>query len=214
MNIKKKNLLIKYYNKYISEKELNFLLDGINTFNNYDNFLVEYSIKYNYVNNKHVKEDRILFGLKYREEDYNKYFNFLNVKPVDIKDYKNNVYFSIDKSKNISKIYFEKNSIGGFCNEYKNNLLDNVKEYRFIDDISFDLYNYIPISLKNILKDNYKGLLSFINKDLHIYQFILKKLIKYNDDFNCHVISICFDNNHNIKYHTYYLRNIHFGYTD
>ena len=40
MNIKKKILLINYYNKYISEKELNFLLDGVNTFNNYDNLFI------------------------------------------------------------------------------------------------------------------------------------------------------------------------------
>ena len=59
--------------------------------------------------------------------------------------------------------------------------------------VSWVIYNYISI-------------LNFINKDLYIYQFILTNVIKYNDDFDCYVIGIAFDNNYNIKYHTYYLR--------
>jgi hypothetical protein len=212
MDLKKLLLFLIILKKYINEDELNFLLDGIKTFNNYDKILIEYSIKYNYVNNKHIKEDRILFSLKYNDVDYNKYFDFLNVKPVDIQDYKDSVYFSIDKSKNIKKIYFEKKKFGGFCNEYKDNLLDNVKNYKYIDNISSDMYNYIPPCLKKIIIDNTLTILNFKNKYLDVYQFILKDPIKYNEDFDCYVISICFDNDYNIKYHTYYLRNIDFAY--
>ena len=212
MDIKKLLEFLIILKKYINDVELNFLLDGIKTFNNYDKILIEYSIKYNYIDNKHVKEDRILFGLKYNEDDHDKYFNFFNIKPFDIQDNKNSVYFSIDKSKNIKKIYFQKKNVGGFCNEYKDNLLDNVKNYKYIDNISSDIYNYIPTTLKDIIKNNL-SILNFKNKDLDIYQFILKEPIKYNDDFNCYVISICFDNKYNIKYHTYYLRNINFAYT-
>ena len=53
------------------------------------------------------------------------------------------------------------------------------------------MWNYIPAQ---------------INKNLHIYQFKLKNILSYNDDFYCSVISIAFDNDYNIKYHTYYLR--------
>ena len=119
MDLKKLLLFLIILKKYINDDELNFLLDGIVTFNNYDKILIEYSIKYNYVNNKHNKEDRILFSLKYNDDDYNKYFDFLNVKPVDIQDYNDSVYFSIDKSKNIKKIYFEKKNLVDFVMNIK-----------------------------------------------------------------------------------------------
>jgi len=213
MDLEKLLLFLIILKKYINDDELNFLLDGIKTFYNYDKILIEYSIKYNYVNNKHIKEDRILFGLKYNNDDQDKYFNFLNIKPIDVKENIDSVYFSIDKSKNIKKIYFFEEKIGGICNEYKDDLLDNVKNYKYIDNISSDIYNYIPLCLKKIIIENTLIILYFKNKDLDIYQFILKDPIKYNEDFDCYVISICFDNDYNIKYHTYYLRNISFALT-
>jgi hypothetical protein len=213
----KKNIinLINILKKYIDENDLKFIMDGINNFINYDRILIEYSIKYIYDNKEQKTEERILFGLKYNHDDYNKYFSFLNVNPVDIQNFNDNVYFSYDKSNKKKKIYFEKNNIGGFCIEYKNNIIETIKNYYAINNLPSHIYNYIPTSLTNIIKDNYVSILTFFNKDLHIYQFILKNVINYNDDFDCSVIGIAFDNIYNIKYHTYYLRskNSLFSYT-
>jgi len=198
--------LISILQKYLNKDDLNFIINGLLTFNNYKNFLIEYSIKHIF-DKKEVKiENRILFGLDYRKEDHNKYFNFMNIEPFDIKDYKDAVYFGIDKSNNMKKIYFEKAFVGLICNEYVNDKFHNNKIYQRTKIISDNILNHIPESLKNLLKDNYNNIFYFIKKDLHIYQFKLKKILNYNEDFICSVISLAFDNNYNIKYHTYYLR--------
>jgi hypothetical protein len=206
MEIKKMFKLIYILNKYLNKDDLNFIISGLLTFNNYNNLLIEYSIKHIFDKNKVNLEKRILFGLYYKKEDHDKYFNFMKVEPFDIKDYRDGVYFGIDKINNMKKIYFEKASVGLICNEYINDKLDNVKIYHFLKNISDNILKYIPKSLKNILKDNYESIFYFIKKNLHIYQFKLKKVINYNEDFNCGVISLAFDNNYNIKYHTFYLR--------
>jgi hypothetical protein len=41
---------------------------------------------------------------------------------------------------------------------------------------------------------------------MHVYQFQINYKLDYNEDFYCSVISIAFDNDYNIKYHTFYLR--------
>ena len=198
--------LIYILNKYLNKNDLNFIIKGLLTFNNYNNFLIEYSIKHIFNKNKVNLEKRILFGLEYINKDHNKYFDFMNIEPFDIKDYKDGVYFGIDKSNNMKKIYFEKAATGLICNEYINDKLDNVKIYHFLKNISDNILKYIPESLKNILKDNYESIFYFIKKNLHVYQFKIKKVLNYNEDFHCGVISIAFDNNNNIKYHTFYLR--------
>jgi len=95
----KKNIinLINILKKYIDENDLKFIIDGINNFINYDNILIEYSIKYIYDNNHQKKEERILFGLNYNKDDYYKYFNFLNIMPFNIQNFNDNVYFNYDK---------------------------------------------------------------------------------------------------------------------
>lgn len=204
----KKNIinLINILKKYIDENDLKFILDGINNFINYDKILIEYSIKYIYDNKDQKKEERILFGLNYKQDDYYKYFSFLNIMPHDIQNFKDNVYLSYDKSNNKKKIYFERIGTGILCYEYINNIIYNIKNYFVLKNLSFSIYNYIPDSLKKILKDNYSDIFYIKNKDLHIFHFKLIKNIKYNEDFNCIIIGIAFDINYNIKYHTYYLR--------
>lgn len=206
MEIKKIFKLIYILQKYLNKDDLNFIIKGLLTFNNYKNFLIEYSIKHIFDINKVNLEKRILFGLEYKEKDHNKYFNFMNIEPYDIKDYKDAIYFGYDKSNNMKKIYFEKAFVGLICNEYVNNKLNNVKIYEAKKNISDNILNHVPESLKKLLKDNYDSIYYFIKKDLHIYQFKLKNILYYNEDFVCSVISLAFDNNYNINYHTYYLR--------
>jgi hypothetical protein len=206
MDKKKIIKIINILHKYINADELIFMLDGLITFNNYKNFFIEYSIKHIFENDEVNIEKRILFGLNYIDTDRDKYFNFMNIEPFDIKDYKNAVYFGYDKTNNIKKIYFEKINVGLICNEYVNDKLNNVKIYHTKKNISDNILNYVPESLRNILKDNYDKIFYFINKNLHIYQFKLKNILNYNDDFYCSVISLAFDNDYNIKYHTFYLR--------
>jgi len=206
MDKKKIIKIINILHKYINADELIFMLDGLITFNNYKNFFIEYSIKHIFENDEVNIEKRILFGLNYIDTDRDKYFNFMNIEPFDIKDYKNAVYFGYDKTNNIKKIYFEKINVGLICNEYVNDKLNNVKIYHTKKNISDNILNCVPESLRNILKDNYDKIFYFINKNLHIYQFKLKNILNYNDDFYCSVISLAFDNDYNIKYHTFYLR--------
>jgi hypothetical protein len=206
MDKKKIIKIINILHKYINADELIFMLDGLITFNNYKNFFIEYSIKHIFENDEVNIEKRILFGLNYIDTDHDKYFNFMNIEPFDIKDYKNAVYFGYDKTNNIKKIYFEKINVGLICNEYVNDKLNNVKIYHTKKNISDNILNCVPESLRNILKDNYDKIFYFINKNLHIYQFKLKNILNYNDDFYCSVISLAFDNDYNIKYHTFYLR--------
>ena len=206
MEIKKKIKLISILQKYLNKNDLIFIINGLLTFNDYENLLIEYSIKHIFYKNEVKLENRILFGLKYKDKDHNKYFNFMNIEPYDIKDYKDSVYFGYDKSNNMKKIYFEKVHVGLICNEYINDKLDNVKIYQTINFISDSILNFVPESLKNLLKDNYDNIFYFIKKNLHIYQFKLKKILNYNEDFICSVISLAFDDNNNIKYHTFYLR--------
>ena len=206
MDKKKIIKIINILHKYINADELIFILDGLITFNKYKNFFIEYSIKHIFENDEVNIEKRILFGLNYIDTDRDKYFNFMNIEPFDIKDYKNAVYFGYDKTNNIKKIYFEKINVGLICNEYVNDKLNNVKIYHTKKNISDNILNYVPESLRNILKDNYDKIFYFINKNLHIYQFKLKNILNYNDDFYCSVISLAFDNDYNIKYHTFYLR--------
>jgi len=206
MEIKKMFKLISILQKYLNKDDLYFIINGLIAFNDYKNILIEYSIKHIFDKNEVKLENRILFGLKYKDKDHNKYFNFMNIEPFDIKDYKDAVYFGIDKSNNMKKIYFEKAFVGLICNEYVNDKFHNNKIYQRTKIISDNILNHIPESLKNLLKDNYNNIFYFIKKDLHIYQFKLKKILNYNEDFICSVISLAFDNNYNIKYHTYYLR--------
>jgi len=170
------------------------------------NIFFEYSIKYIYDKNEHKIENRILFGIKYKQDDHKKYFDFMNIDQIDIKDYKDIVYFAYDKSNNIKKIYFEKDYVGLICYEYTNNKLNNIKNYHNIKILSNNILNFVPESLRNLLEDKYSNIFYFINKNLHIYQFKLNNILNYNDDFDCSVISLAFDNDNNIKYHTYYLR--------
>jgi hypothetical protein len=205
MNIKKMENCINILRKYINDDELKFIIDGYNTFSNYDNFLIEYSIKYIYKDKRHKIEKRILFGLNYRECDREKYFKFMNIEPFDVKDFKNAIYFGYDKTNNMKKLYFEKLDFGGLCYEFVNNTFNNLKKYYLLKKISDEIFNYIPESLSNIIK-NYINILYFKNKNIHVYQFQIDYKLDYNEDFYCSVISIAFDNNYNIKYHTFYLR--------
>ena len=206
MNIKKIKNIIEILKKYIDDDELKFIIDGITQFITYDNIFIEYSIKYIYDKNEHKIENRILFGLIYKQEDHKKYFDFMNIDIFDIKDYNDVVYFGYDKSNNVKKIYFEKIYVGLVCYEYTNNKLNNIKNYHIIKNISHNILNFVPESLRNLLKYNYSDIFYFINKNLQIYQFKLKDILNYNDDFYCSIISLAFDNDNNIKYHTYYLR--------
>jgi hypothetical protein len=206
MDKKKIENCINILKKYVNNEEIQFILDGISTFNTYNNFLIEYSIKYVYQNNQHKIEKRILFGLNYKECDKEKYFKFMNIKPFDIKDLNNAIYFGYDKTNNLKKIYFEKSGKGGICYEYKNNIFSNIKKYYVIKNISDEIFNYIPESLSNIIKNNYINIAYFINKNLYVYQFQINYKLHYNEDFYCSVISIAFDKDYNIKYHTFYLR--------
>ena len=206
MNIKNIINTIKILNKYINDDELKFIIDGITQFITYDNIFFEYSIKHIYDKKEQKTEKRILFGLNYKPNDHKKYFDFMNIEQFDIKNYKDAIYFGYDKSNNLKKIYFEKIGVGLVCHEYINNKLNNIKNYHTIKNISDNILNFIPESLKILLKDNYSDIFYFINKNLHIYQFKIKNSINYNDDFYCSVISLAFDNDNNIKYHTYYLR--------
>ena len=86
MDNKKIKNIINTLRKYINNDEIQFIIDGFNTFNTYENFLIEYSIKYVYKDNQHKTEKRILFGLNYKECDKEKYFKFMNIEPFDIKD--------------------------------------------------------------------------------------------------------------------------------
>ena len=206
MDNKKIKNIINTLRKYINNDEIQFIIDGFNTFNTYENFLIEYSIKYVYKDNQHKTEKRILFGLNYKECDREKYFKFMNIEPFDIKDLKNAIYFGYDKTNNLKKLYFEKLDYGGLCYEYKNNTFDNLKKYYILTNISDEIFNYIPESLSNIIKNNYTNILYFTNKNMHVYQFQINYKLDYNEDFYCSVICIAFDNDYNIKYHTYYLR--------
>jgi len=206
MDNKKIKNIINTLRKYINNDEIQFIIDGFNTFNTYENFLIEYSIKYVYKDNQHKTEKRILFGLNYKECDREKYFKFMNIEPFDIKDLKNAIYFGYDKTNNLKKLYFEKLDYGGLCYEYKNNTFDNLKKYYLLKNISDEIFNYIPESLVNIIKYNYTNILYFTNKNMHVYQFQINYKLDYNEDFYCSVICIAFDNDYNIKYHTYYLR--------
>jgi hypothetical protein len=206
MDNKKIKNIINTLRKYINNDEIQFIIDGFNTFNTYENFLIEYSIKYVYKDNQHKTEKRILFGLNYKECDREKYFKFMNIEPFDIKDLKNAIYFGYDKTNNLKKLYFEKLDFGGLCYEYKNNTFDNLKKYYLLKNISDEIFNYIPESLVKIIKYNYTNILYFNNKNMHVYQFQINYKLDYNEDFYCSVISIAFDNDYNIKYHTYYLR--------
>ena len=206
MDNKKIKNIINTLRKYVNNDEIQFIIDGFNTFNTYENFLIEYSIKYVYKDNQHKTEKRILFGLNYKECDREKYFKFMNIEPFDIKDLKNAIYFGYDKTNNLKKLYFEKLDYGGLCYEYKNNTFDNLKKYYLLKNISDEIFNYIPESLVNIIKYNYTNILYFTNKNMHVYQFQINYKLDYNEDFYCSVICIAFDNDYNIKYHTYYLR--------
>ena len=126
MEIKKMIKIISILYKYINQDELKFIMNGLLQFNNYNNFFIEYSIKHIFENNEVNLEKRILFGLNYKDTDHNKYFDFMNIEPFDIKDHKDAVYFGYDKSNNIKKIYFEKMDFGLICNEYVNDKLNNV----------------------------------------------------------------------------------------
>lgn len=206
MDKKKMENCINILKKYITEDELKFIIDGMKTFNTYDNFLIEYSIKYLYKDERHITEKRILFGLNYRENDKDKYFKFMNIEPFDIKDLKNAIYFGYDKTNNLKKLYFEKLGFGGLCYEYKNNKFDNLKKYFLIKNISNEIFSYMPESLSNIIKNNYINILYFENKNMHVYQFQISYKLDYNEDFYCSIISVAFDYDYNIKYHTFYLR--------
>jgi hypothetical protein len=206
MDKKKIKNCINILKKYINDDELKFIVDGFNTFNTYENFLIEYSIKYIYKDNQHKTEKRILFGLNYKESDRDKYFKFMNIEPFDIKDLKNAIYFGYDKTNNLKKLYFEKLGVGGLCYEYKNNTFDNLKKYYLLKNISDEIFNYIPESLTKIIRNNYINILYFKNKNMHVYQFQINYKLDYNEDFYCSVICIAFDNDYNIKYHTFYLR--------
>jgi hypothetical protein len=206
MDIKKIINIIEILKKYINNDELKFIIDGITQFITYDNMIIEYSIKHIYDKNEHKIENRIGFGIKYNQEDHKKYFDFMNIDQIDIKDYKDCVYFGYDKSNNVKRIYFEKIYVGLVCYEYINNKLNNIKNYHIIKNISNNILNFVPESLRILLEDKYSEIFYFTNKNLHIYQFKLNYILNYNDDFNCAVISLAFDNDNNIKYHTYYLR--------
>ena len=206
MDKKKIENTINILKKYINDDELNFIIDGFNTFNTYNNFLIEYSIKYVFKDNQHKIEKRILFGLNYKECDRDKYFKFMNIESFDIKDLKNAIYFGYDKTNNLKKLYFEKLDFGGLCYEYKNNTFDNLKKYYLLKNISDEIFNYIPESLTKIIKNNYTNILYFENKNMHVYQFQINYKLDYNEDFYCSVICIAFDTDYNIKYHTFYLR--------
>jgi hypothetical protein len=206
MDKKKIENCINILKKYINDDELKFIVDGFNTFNTYENFLIEYSIKYVYKENQHKTEKRILFGLNYKESDRDKYFKFMNIEPFDIKDLKNAIYFGYDKTNNLKKLYFEKLGVGGLCYEYKNNTFDNLKKYYLLKNISDEIFNYIPESITKIIRNNCINILYFKNKNMHVYQFQINYKLDYNEDFYCSVICIAFDNDYNIKYHTFYLR--------
>jgi hypothetical protein len=192
--------------KYIDDDEIQFILDGISTFNNYNNFLIEYSIKYIYKDKQHKIEKRILFGLNYRENDREKYFKFMDIEPFNVNGLKNAIYFGYDKTNNLKKLYFEKSGFGGLCYEYVDNKFNNLKKYYVLKNISNEIFNYIPESLSNIIKNNYINIGYFVNKNLYVYQFQINYILDYNEDFYCSVISIAFDKDYNIKYHTFYLR--------
>ena len=59
MDKKKIENCINILKKYVDNDEIQFILDGISTFNNYNNFLIEYSIKYIYKDKQHKTEKRI-----------------------------------------------------------------------------------------------------------------------------------------------------------
>lgn len=206
MDKKKIDNCIHTLKKYVDNDEIKFILDGINTFNTYHNFLIEYSIKYVYKDNHHEIEKRILFGLNYREHDREKYFEFMGIEPFNVEGLKNAIYFGYDKTNNLKKIYFEKSGFGGLCYEYVNNIFNNLKKYYVIKNISDDIFNRMPKSLSKIIKNNYMNIGYFVNKNLYVYQFQLDYKLDYNEDFYCSVISIAFDEDYNIKYHTFYLR--------
>jgi len=206
MDKKKIENCINILKKYVENDEIQFILNGISTFDNYNNFLIEYSIKYIYKDKQRKIEKRILFGLNYREHDREKYFKFMDIEPFNVEGLKNAVYFGYDKANNLKKIYFEKSGFGGLCYEYVNNIFNNLKKYYVIKNISDDIFNYMPKSLSYIIKNNYINIGYFVNKNLYVYQFQLDYKLDYNEDFYCSVISIAFDVDYNIKYHTFYLR--------
>jgi len=204
MDIKKKEDCINILKKYVDDEEIKFLIDGFKEFNDY-NFAVEFSIKYRYKNNQQNKEKRIIFNLDYKKCDINRYFNFLDITPFKIDDSKiTTVHFGIDKTNNIKKLYFEK-ELSGICYEYKNNIFNDIKKYYRLDFISDKIFNYIPESLTKIIK-KYLSFTAYIErKNLYIYDFMMEKKLEFNEDLYFNGISIGFDNNYNIKYHTYYL---------
>jgi hypothetical protein len=204
---KNKEKVINILKKYVDDNEIKFTIDGIEKFNDYEDICIEFSIKYRYKNNQHNIEKRIVFNLDYKKCDINRYFDFLNITPFKIYDDSNIAYvhFGIDRTNNIKKLYFEKENFG-IAYEYKNNILNDIKKYYRLDFIPDEILKYIPESLSKLIKKYYLSAVYVEKKNLYIYDFIMKKKLEFNEDLYLNSISIGFDNNNNIKYHTYYFK--------
>ena len=190
--------------KYFTRKDIDFVNSVYITFN--QRIFFECSDKILPSNNgTQNTEKRYIVGIKYNEYMSDKYFTFMDIIPIKLEanDY-HSVYLGHDISNNIKKIYFE-NDDGIICYEATNNII-NIKRYTKSGFIPIKVLQSIPVTLRNIIESNVGVLFTCKNQKKTTYHFVLQSTIEYNQDFVCGVISVSFDSNWKILYHTYYLR--------
>jgi len=187
--------------KYFDEKDLEFIKKAQTFFNKKLFFECSFKI----MNNDKV-DKRYIIGLQYNKDNLENYWKFMDVKPIKTPlNHYDIIYMGLDLSNNLKKIYFEKNNYGGHCFEVLNEKV-NLKSYYLIDKIPDEIFNILPKSLLAILNNNINFVAKCSKDKITVYHIALKKKVDYNDDFELRVMSLAFDENYNILYHTYYVR--------